>query len=85
MTSYNHEPAYRVTADELRQFIERAERLEAEKKDIADQIKEVMSEAKGRGYDTSVLRKVIAIRKRDQSDIAEEEAVLSMYMEALGM
>lgn len=77
--------AYRVTADELRQFIERAERLEAEKKDIADQIKEVFAEAKGRGYDTGVLRKVIALRKRDQSGIAEEEAVLAIYMEALGM
>jgi uncharacterized protein (UPF0335 family) len=57
--------SYRVTADELRQFIERWERLEAEKKDIADQQKEVMAEAKGRGYDTKVMRKVIALRKRD--------------------
>ena len=77
--------SYRVTADELRQFIERYERLEAEKKDIADQQKEVMAEAKGRGYDTKVIRKVIALRKRDQDDIAEEEAVLEMYKEALGM
>jgi uncharacterized protein (UPF0335 family) len=77
--------SYRVTADELRQFIERFERLEAEKKDIADQQKEVMAEAKGRGYDTKVMRKVIALRKRDQDDIAEEEAVLEMYKEALGM
>ncbi|WP_372603694.1 DUF2312 domain-containing protein [Actibacterium sp.] len=76
---------YRVTADELRQFIERVERLEAEKKDIADQVKEVMAEAKGRGYDTKVMRKVIALRKRDRNDIAEEEAVLEMYKEALGM
>ena len=49
------------------------------------QQKEVMAEAKGRGYDTKVLRKVIALRKRDQNDIAEEEAVLEMYKEALGM
>jgi len=77
--------AYRVTADELRQFIERIERLEAEKKDIAEQQKEVMAEAKGRGYDTKVLRKVIALRKREPDDIAEEEAVLEMYKEALGM
>ncbi|MEL6517042.1 MAG: DUF2312 domain-containing protein [Pseudomonadota bacterium] len=76
---------YRVTADELRQFIERIERLEAEKKDIAEQQKEVMAEAKGRGYDTKVMRKVIALRKRDAADIAEEEAVLEMYKEALGM
>lgn len=77
--------SYRVTADELRQFIERFERLEAEKKDIADHQKEVMSEAKSRGYDTKVMRKVIALRKRDKDDVAEEEAVLEMYKEALGM
>jgi len=58
------EANYRVTADELRQFIERFERLEAEKKDIAEQQKEVMAEAKGRGYDTKVMRKVIALRKQ---------------------
>ncbi len=74
-----------VAAQELRQFIERFERLEAEKKDIADAQKEVMAEAKGRGYDTKVLRKVIAIRKRDANDLAEEEAVLDMYKSALGM
>ena len=76
---------YRVTANELRQFVERVERLEAEKKDIADQQKEVMAEAKARGYDTKVLRKVIALRKREPDDIAEEEAVLEMYKQALGM
>ena len=76
---------YRVTADELRQFIEQLERLDAEKKDIAEQQKEVMAEAKARGYDTKILRKVIALRKRDKDDIAEEEAVLDMYREALGM
>ncbi|MGB0438524.1 MAG: DUF2312 domain-containing protein [Paracoccaceae bacterium] len=76
---------YGVAAGELRQFIERYERLEEEKKDIADQQKEVMAEAKGRGYDTKVMRKVIALRKRDQDDIAEEEAILDMYKAALGM
>ena len=79
------ESSYRVTADELRQFVERYERLEIEKKDIADQQKEIMAEAKGRGYDTKVLRKIVALRKRDVNDIAEEEAVLAMYKEALGM
>ncbi len=69
----------------MRQFIERYERLEAEKADIADQQKEVMAEAKGRGYDTKILRKVISLRKRDADDIAEEEAVLELYKEALGM
>lgn len=77
--------SYRVTADELRQFVERFERLESEKKDIADHQKEVMAEAKARGYDTKVMRKVIALRKRDKDDIAEEESVLGMYCEALGM
>ena len=77
--------SYRVTADELRQCVERYERLEIEKKDIADQQKEIMAEAKGRGYDTKVLRKIVALRKRDVNDIAEEEAVLAMYKEALGM
>ncbi|WP_264210005.1 DUF2312 domain-containing protein [Leisingera thetidis] len=76
---------YRVTAGELRQFIERFERLDEEKKTIAEQQKEVMAEAKARGYDTKVMRKIIALRKRDQNDIAEEEAVLEMYKEALGM
>ena len=76
---------YRVTADELRQFIERIERLDAEKKDIADQQKEVMAEAKGRGYDVKVIRKLITLRRRDQGEVAEEEAVLEFYKEALGM
>jgi uncharacterized protein (UPF0335 family) len=76
---------YRVTADELRQFIERVERLNAEKSDIAEQVKEVLAEAKGRGYDTAVLRKIIALRKRDSDDIAEEECVMETYKEALGM
>ena len=79
------EANYRVTADELRQFIERFERLEIEKKEAAEQQKEVMAEAKARGYDTKVMRKVIALRKREPNDIAEEEAVLEMYKEALGM
>jgi len=82
---HNSDATYRVTADELRQFIERFERLEAEKKDITDQQREVMAEAKARGYDTKCLRKVIALRKRDKDDIAEEMAVMSMYCEALGM
>jgi uncharacterized protein (UPF0335 family) len=76
---------YAVTADELRQFIERYEQLESEKKDVTEQQKELMAEAKGRGYDTKVMRKVIALRKRKPDDIAEEEAVLELYKTALGM
>lgn len=77
--------AYNVTADELRQFIEQFESLESEKKDVMDRQKDVMSEAKARGYDTKIMRKVIAMRKRNRDDIANEEAVLEMYMSALGM
>lgn len=77
--------AYKVTAAELRQFIERYERLDQEKKDIADQQKEVMAEARGRGYDVKVLRKLIALRKKDPADVSEEEAILEVYKEALGM
>jgi uncharacterized protein (UPF0335 family) len=80
-----NDAAYTVTADELRQFIEQYESLAVEKQDIADRQKEVMAEAKGRGYDTKVMRKVIAMRKRNRDDIAEEEAVLELYMSALGM
>lgn len=85
MNDQSSDANYGVAANELRSFIERFERLDQEKKDIADQQKEVMAEAKGRGYDTKVLRKVIALRKRDKDDIAEEEAVLEMYKAALGM
>ena len=85
MNESSSDMSYRVTADELRAFVERIERLDAEKKDLADAQKEVMAEAKGRGYDTKVIRKLISIRKRDANDLAEEEAVLEMYKEALGM
>ena len=77
--------AYDVAADELRQFVEQWESLDKEKADIVERQKEVMAEAKGRGYDTKVIRKVIALRKRDKDDLAEEEAVLEMYKAALGM
>ena len=77
--------SYRVAGEELRQFVERFERLEIEKKDISGQQKEVMVEAKSRGYDTRIMRKIVSLRKRDLEDIAEEEAILSMYKTALGM
>lgn len=76
---------YNVAADELRQFIEQFEQLDAEKKDVSERQKEIMSEAKARGYDTVVMKKIIALRKRDSDDIAEEEAILDMYKAALGM
>lgn len=77
--------AYSVTADELRQFIERAEQLAEEKKVIGEQEKDLFAEAKGRGYDTKVMRKLIALRKRKPDEVAEEEAVLEVYKTALGM
>ncbi len=77
--------SYRVAGEELRQFVERFERLELEKKDISDQQKEVMAEAKSRGYDTRIMRKIVSLRKRDLEDVAEEEAILTMYKTALGM
>lgn len=76
--------AYSVTADELRQFVERIEQLDVEKKDIADQTKEVYAEAKGRGYDTSVLRHLIARRKKKPDALAEFESILELYRAALG-
>ncbi|MEZ5685350.1 MAG: DUF2312 domain-containing protein [Paracoccaceae bacterium] len=80
-----NDAVYSVAADELRQFIEQFEHLEAEKKDIAEQQKDIMSEAKARGYDTKVMKKIIALRKRDKNDVAEEEAILETYKAALGM
>lgn len=79
------ERVYRVTADELRSFVERYERLDVEKAEIADQQKDVIAEAKARGYDARALRRLIALRKRDAADLAEEEAVLQLYREALGV
>lgn len=76
---------YDVAADELRQIVERIEHLEAEKKDISDQVKEVYAEAKGRGYDGRALRSLIALRKKDKNDLAEQEAILELYKTALGM
>lgn len=84
-TDFDKSASYRVTAGELRQFVERLERLDAEKKDLAEIRKECLAEAKGRGYDTKALNKLIALRKRSKDDLDEEEAVLLMYMEALGM
>lgn len=74
-----------VAAAELRQFIERIERLEEEKQTIADDIKDVMGEAKGRGYDTKAIRTILRLRKKDRDERLEEEAILQTYMAALGM
>lgn len=75
----------RMAEGELRSFVERIERTEAEKKDAAEAQKEVYAEAKHRGYDSKAMRKIIAMRKLDPNDRAEQEAVLEMYKTALGM
>ena len=72
------------TGAELRALIERFERMAAEKQDIAEDQKEIMAEAKGRGYDVKVLRQIIARRKRDRDDLAEEQAILELYETAMG-
>lgn len=76
---------YTANADELRSLIERAEAQIASNQEGAEVLKEIFSEAKGRGYDTAVMKKVIALRKRKPDDIAVEEAVMELYKSALGM
>jgi uncharacterized protein (UPF0335 family) len=73
-----------VAADRLRSFIERVERLEEDKKAIMEDMKEVYAEAKGEGYDTKILRQVIRIRKMDRAERQEQEAILDLYLSALG-
>ena len=74
-----------IAAQQLRAFVDRIERLEEEKKALADDIKEVYAEAKGNGFDTKILRKVIALRKKDTAERQEEETILDLYLQALGM
>ena len=73
-----------VQGDQLKSVVQRIERLEEEKKTISDDIKEVYSEAKANGYDTKVLRKVIALRRRDLNERKEEESILDLYLQAVG-
>ena len=82
---HNSDNASGVARDQLRAFIERIERLEEEKKTIGDDIKDVYGEAKGCGFDTKILKKVIALRKKDEQERMEEDAILSTYLFALGM
>lgn len=74
-----------VAADELKQFIERIERLEEEKAGIAGDIKDVFAELKGRGFDSKAVRTILRVRKKDHAERQEEEAILDLYMQALGM
>lgn len=71
--------------DRLRSFVERVERLEEEKKALSDDIKEVYAEAKGEGFDVKIMRQVVRLRKMDKADFQEAEAMLDLYLSALGM
>lgn len=73
-----------IQGDQLKSIVERIERLEEEKKTISDDIKEVYAEAKGNGFDVKVLRMVIRIRKQDANERAEQEAILDLYLQAVG-
>jgi uncharacterized protein (UPF0335 family) len=74
-----------IAGERLKSFIERIERLEEEKRALAEDIKEVFAEAKGNGFDTKIMRQIIKIRRTDQDDLDEQEALLDTYMRALGM
>ncbi|MCT8268058.1 MULTISPECIES: DUF2312 domain-containing protein [Afifella] len=74
-----------VAAGQLRAFIERIERLEEEKKTLSEDIREVYAEAKSNGFDTKVMRQVVRLRKQDVAERQEQEAILDLYMHALGM
>lgn len=74
-----------ATAGQLKAFIERIERLEEEKKSISDDIKDVYSEAKANGFDAKVLRMVVGLRKQDADERSEQEVILDLYLNALGM
>ena len=74
-----------VAAGQLKAIVERIERLEEEKAEVAGQIKEVYAEAKGNGFDAKTLRKIVSLRKKDTEERQEEEALLDLYMHALGM
>lgn len=80
-----HSSGETVAHDQLRAFIERIERMEEEKAAIAADIKEIYAEAKGNGFDTKILRRIVNIRKQDANERLEQEALLDTYMRALGM
>lgn len=74
-----------AAAGQLKSIIERIERLEEEKKALSDDIKDVYGEAKANGFDTKVLRKIVSLRKQDRDERMEQEAILELYLQALGM
>jgi uncharacterized protein (UPF0335 family) len=74
-----------VSGEELKAFIERIERLEEEKAALAGDIRDVYSEAKANGFDTKIMRKIVTLRRKDHAERKEEEAIMELYLEALGM
>ena len=74
-----------VSGEELKAFIERIERLEEEKAALAGDIRDVYSEAKANGFDAKIMRKIVSLRRKDQAERKEEEAIMELYLEALGM
>ena len=85
MDDITSETSQTVAAGQLRAFIERVERLEEDKKAIAEDIKEVYGEMKATGFDTKAVRKIVAMSKKDQAERQEEEAIIDLYKNALGM
>lgn len=80
-----HNSVTQVAADQLKTIIERIERQEEEKKTISDDIRDIYAEAKGNGYDVKALRTIVHLRKQDSGERAEQEAILDLYKNALGM
>jgi uncharacterized protein (UPF0335 family) len=81
----SEEVAHHIAKEQLKAFVERIERLEEERKAIADDIKDVYAEAKGNGFDVKALRTLIRLRKQDSNERREQETILETYMHALGM
>ncbi len=88
MSEYDYEEltaSTNVHAEQLKSIVDRVEALENERKEVAECIKDVYSEAKGNGFDAAILRKIISIRRKKPEERSEEEAMMEMYMNALGM
>jgi uncharacterized protein (UPF0335 family) len=81
----DEQPARRFAKEQLKAFVERVERLEEEKRTIADDIRDVYAEAKANGFDVKALRTIVRLRKQDADERKEQEAILETYMHALGM
>ena len=83
--AHAHEGHNGLAPDQLRSIVERIERLHSERDDLAADIADIYGEAKGNGFDTKIIRKIVALRKKDHAERMEEEAIMELYMSALGM